>query len=200
MPRSTKKGKGKLAKLSRKVNKLAALSQADIKLHDIESLGTACSLTGSVYLMSAIGQNDSAIGRIGNKAKLINYNFRYSLAHDPGVTESRVRVILFRDTRGVEDDIPLVPDILRTPANIHSFMTEATRDRFRVYYDKVHNLNTASNPSDGGNDSQRLGSMISWNGATGTDVEAGQMYMLVMGSDATYTPAIRYAFRLRFVG
>lgn len=220
-PRQSAKPRSKVdKKLSRRISKLE--SSIEHKYIDTVSDLTLTNSGGAISLLSAIDDGTDYNERVGNQITAKKVFMQYRLYHEsfavePGGTPEQVRVILFWDVQfnsNVNFTIFTGPSptslelsgalldnrggmvTVNAPYNIN------TSQRFKILYDKVHNMNHGS---DLYGVVVNVKKMISLHGATikYSDASIGvdsmpSRNLVMVAYDSLSTTAAQYNFTTRF--
>jgi len=115
----------------------------EMKYNTVVASAQAATTTMTIFPITAIPQNTSDTGRIGDQVNLLSYQFKYHVAC--GDPTNIVRVALFQ---WLEDDTVVVPTATQlfqlgpsgSAGDIYSTWNHDRRKMYRVLYDKRHFL------------------------------------------------------------
>lgn len=182
-------------------SKVYRFVNTEIKYHDTIVTAGVVPNTGTINGLSDMAQGDSSQDRDGMSAKLLNLTLRGYLQHNAASAfQNHVRVIIFRGKQENGTGFAAT-DILET-ATIHSPKNYTDRFRTKILYDQLHSIPLIYS----GNNSRKiippvnikLNGHVNYSGVT-TAIEAGGLYILYLGSQATNTPTMYYHARLTYV-
>lgn len=167
------------------------LSSGEFKA--VDYIGTVAPLNASttpfVHLLNGIGRGDNINQRNGREILMRSIQFQYTCSVTPvtGVDQQvRVMLVYDRQTNATE----LTAAQVLHQANTLSPRNLENRKRFKILYDRTHQLNAAGEPG-----SQvtrrfyrRLRHPVTFNALTNGDVAdivTGSLYLVIIGSVAT---------------
>lgn len=161
---------------------------------------TSISTVPAVTHLSAIPQGDTQSQREGNSVKAIYLGIRSTITCNISATSGSFnRIVVVLDTQQVGDTSPSWSDVFTSP-DARSFLNPNTLGRFKILYDKVHNLTL------GGNYENKyveinipLQHHLRYNGTASSDIQKGGLYYMVVGDQGTNTTTHNMNSRLRYV-
>lgn len=163
------------------VSYLKGLVNSEKFKHDTTGSGTY-SNNGSVLHLTNIAQGDGDGQRTGNSIFVRNVSFRGTLVR--ASQDERVRVMLFIDKQQIGDTIPAPTDVLTTTGTtnaVYSFLNPNTVGRFSILRSRLYSL-TADRPTIALNWNVNLRHHVRYNGTTGSDIQRGGIYMLIIST------------------
>ncbi len=159
------------------------------------STATAGVVTG---ITSNIVQGDGLSDRTGSKITVNRINaYFHTTIHASAITD-RVRLIVFSDTQN-SNATPSVADVL-TAASVSSYQNPANEiaNRFRIYYDKTHQLNTAGSAGTQTSFTMKCGDYpVYYSSSTGSG--RNNIYYLLISDTATTVASFTINFEVRFL-
>lgn len=184
------------------VNFVKGIVNAEKKYNDVTQTG-AVDYNGSVVALSAVSQGDTSSTRNGNSILAKGLQVRYQVFPDmTAANQTRLRMLIFQDTMSL-GTIPSPGDVLENvgastaPQSPYKYIN-ATQYRFKILYDKTHNI---SNVSNGHTVDEKfiVNDHIKFTGTTGTDEGRNMLYSLVISDRVTtLTPYLNMTTRLSF--
>lgn len=186
---------------------------AEVKKVLITSTDASIDQGGVLFQLSQVAQGDTVSARQGNAIIARYLKFACSLENSDGGlstgTATKIRVIIFQDTQQ-NATAPTAAQLLQdtTAGNqfIQSPLNAAYPGRFRVWYDKVHVMNSLTANSMGEpfivkryfEFYKRLNTKITYTGAAASDVSNNNIYVLFV-TDQDEDGAYNVSSRLGFV-
>lgn len=137
-----------IKKLTKDVAKLQ--TDAEVKIHDDQTLLNVPGVTGDFYWNLNIAQGDDVDQRVGEEIILKKQEWIVSINSTATTVNKRYRVILFMDTQ--TNGNPPAPFTSISPTSglldnstisdtFYSPLNYRTNERYKVYYDKTHIFN-----------------------------------------------------------
>jgi len=179
------------------VSYLKGLVNSEKFKHDLVSSSTY-DYNGVLSHLTGISQGDGEGQRTGNSIFVRNVNIRGSLVR--GTTDERVRLMLLIDKQQIGDSVPAASDVLAstgTAQSVYSFLNRSTVGRFTILRSRLYAL-TADTPTININWNVNLRHHVRYNGTTGTDVQRGGIYLLIITSAASNGPTFERAIRVSY--
>lgn len=188
--------------------KVAGIVNAEKKTYD-NDLSFSPSTTGTISLITAIGQGDGDNTRDGNsialKSSLHNWLVSWNTA---GSTSSMIRLIIFRNIDDDTGQFPAVSDLLVT-ANTRSPLNIQHASRFRILMDQKFSRDTNINTINGSffhkyftkkdyQGNKTVQEHCKWYDSTGTHTTTGHLYALCLSSETANLPTVNLYNRVRF--
>ena len=153
--------------------------------------------TGAVAHLTAVATGNDQQNRTGNSIMSRDLLCEGVVVKNATGVATVLRILVVRDRQQIADTSPSVADILasvdptdhRNPLTIERFGLLADR---MVLLDAAHVLEPL-------NFKIPLTEMhVRYNGANGTDIQNGGIYVLFLSNEATLTPAVTTHWRFRF--
>lgn len=190
-----KSGKG-LAKKVKKIESTLRRIAPELKSYYYGAKGASIGPSGTITKLSDVSQTVGSADRIGLEIQPVYLNLRYQIVHDGTVTASIARIMLIMDTQTQQGAAsPTMSEIFRTTYGsgyyCNSPMSHKSEGRFKVLYQRLHNLNTVSERSHYVNKTVNLRSSrnkIRFGSSTSTDVSKNAIYLVVCSDQLTYIP------------
>lgn len=178
------------------------------KTHDVAYNSTVGN-AGTIRALTLIAQGDTSLDREGLQIRLQSINIRgFAIGNlNAGASIVRLRLILFQDMEQ-HGTIAAVTDVLET-ADVLAFKEHDSKPRFKILWDRLYDL-TAQGDSTNPvykiryvKYYKRLKGRKAWfstSAATQAAQGKGNIYMLLIGDQATDYPTIDVNCRIRFTG
>lgn len=190
----------KALKLARTVK---SMLNVEYNLMDTIITSTASPVTPAVVQLSNIVQGDTNITRDGNQIKVTHIQLKYFFTINASAVQTCVRILLVQDkqTNGTAHTGATVLKNVTVFDNVNSPYLENTRRRFRILYDRVHDLSDSGNKIGRGTKNIRLNLPIRYAGNAGTiaDITENSLELIHMSTEASNTPLLHCFCRLLFV-
>ncbi len=182
---------------------LKTIVNVEFKNHDVQQTAAAVASGGVQVQLSNIAQGDTTITRDGAQCKVVSISLRYTIFMNQSATASSMRVWLIQDSQTNQalftiadflEDVT-VDDAINSPRNLDN------KHRFRVLYDKVHNLSITGRQISSHRFYKKLNVKLRFDNAAAaiTSLTQNSLSLLVISDEATNTPAITSFVRLRYV-
>ncbi len=182
------------------VARLKSLINTEFKSFDQEAT-VSQSTTPSVILLNGAVKGDTLSTRDGRVVRLKSLQYSFFFTMNTSATSSHVRLIFFIDKQpsGVA---PIVAQLLDTQSVV-SFRNLDNRKRFVILKDFVVTLSNVGATKNAYRDHYRdLDMRTIYNDANlGTifDIESNALYLIMFSNEATNTPTVERATRVRFI-
>lgn len=165
------------------------------KLDNGASASVTNSNAQSLIPLAGLERGDGDDQRTGNSifARALNGNLFFE--KNTSATFTYIRMMLVIDTQEVADGVPSVAAVLQSDYASH--LNTSSVGRFKVLRSKVITLNSNA-PSRNLKINIPMRHHIRYNGSATTDTQKGQIYLLLLSSEATNTPTVRYNLRLSY--
>lgn len=183
-------------KALRNVNNIRGLVNSEMLKLDVGASTTPTNVTSqSLILLNGVAQGDGDTQRTGNSiyARALNANMFFE--KHSSATFTYIRVMVVQDNQQISDTTPTVADVLESDYASH--LAKTTVGRFTVLMSKIITLNS-NLPSRSAKFNYAMRHHIRFNGSASSDVQKGAIYLLLISSEATNTPTVRYNYRLSF--
>lgn len=175
---------------------LKGLVNSELLKLDVGASTTPTNVTSqSLILMNGIAQGDGDGQRTGNSIFMRSINTNLFFEKNTSATFTYIRIMFVQDTQQIADTTPTVADVL--DSDYASHLNKNTVGRFKVLMSKIITLNP-NYPSTAKKFNYATRHHIRFNGSASTDVQKGAIYMLLLSSEATNTPTVRYNSRLSY--
>lgn len=155
--------------------------------------------TGYVLNCQPVPIGDGTGMRTGNSILVRRLLLRIRLSKAAAPTTTYLRFYVVRDTQQVADTVPAIADLLETPGDVDSPLSAAFAGRFKIMSSKTILL-TNDKPAYHMEKVFNMRHHIRYNGASGTDVQKGGIYLMVFAdqSAAANYPSIDGHCRLSY--
>ncbi len=180
-----------------------ALLNVERKRFDVQISTQAIATTPVIDHMNFILQNVSGTGRNGDQVKTLGSYLTYlvKMSASAASTQFRFMLVLDKQANGAN---PAASDILKDVTvtdNIVSRYNLDNKYRFRILYDRVHQLSISGNQSIYVKKWIPHTIKIRFDGEAGdiTDLTSSNIITLVVSSESTNTPVLTLFHRLRYV-
>lgn len=163
------------------------------------SVSITSTSTGVLHSLATVAQGDGDSARTGNSIFVRNLSIQGNTSRNSSGTYPDgqiVRIMLVKDGQQIGDTAPAVTDILET-ASVNSFLNSDTVGRFTVLWNKKYKLDS-QNPNQLIKYNKKLWHHVRYNGTSGSDIQKGGLYLLIISNEATYGPAMGLQCRLSY--
>lgn len=187
-------------------NKVKSQLNVEYKHIDVSSLTTNMTDSGTCLHLTPIAQGDDNTDRNGRcvRAKAIQLRALVE-GHVSAATNQTVRVMIFRDNQN-QGSTPAVADLLKATVTIGPLElreTDEEQGRFKVYMDKIYNLEpnySGANPRRIIEFYKSVNHKVYFEGTAAANSGKGTIWMLIISDQATSNyPIIQYNTRVTFV-
>lgn len=169
------------------VKKIKKLINVEKKFVDSADTNPISS-TGSIGLPIAgyIAQGDGIGQRDGNSVLGQSLYIQHQFKMHASAVDTIVRCIIFVDKQLVADTAPTSTPLLDSD-DVEALYNYVNRPRFQILSDRRFVLNDAKSTSLFVNYTIPYNKHITWNGTAATDYQKGQVWMLLISTEATNT-------------
>lgn len=183
--------------------KVKSMLNVEYKINDNHITGSGSDINGSIVQLSNLLQGNTNETRDGNQVKYTQIQLKYFVTINSGATATLVRVFLILDKQ--------TNTAIYTPAQILKNITVGDgmnspynrnfRRRFRVLYDRVHDLSINGNRVIRGKKTINISVPVRYNGTSGSisALTENSLSFMHLSSEATNVPAITAFMRCLFV-
>lgn len=153
--------------------------------------------TGSVNLISGIGQGDTETGREGNSVLAKTLQMRLNPLWGSTTGPSLNRVIVFRDKQAIADTTPPLADLLES--NVYGRIDHVTKQRFQIYYDRTFPMDS-TNRQYMITKNFKVNQHLLFNGPLNSDTQKSPIYIATIGSqgDGTTGSVLTYDIKTNY--
>lgn len=151
--------------------------------------------------LTAISQGDSDSGRTGNSLLLRNIYFRGALEIHPSVTgNTRISLVLVKDTQQVSDTTPNMSDIFQNYNDPDTMLNTNAFGRFKILWRKTYCLT----PPAGGrnvidfNKYWKIYDHVRFNGSATSDIQRNGYYLVILSSEVSNFPTCNINTRIGY--
>lgn len=155
--------------------------------------------TGYVLNCQPVPIGDGTGMRTGNSILVRRLLVRVRLSKASAPTSTYLRMFLVQDNQQITDTVPAIADLIETPGDIDAPLSAALAGRFKLLASKTILL-TNDKPSYHMEKVYSMRHHVRFNGASGTDVQKGGIYLMVFADQATASnyPSIDGHVRLSY--
>lgn len=190
------------SRIRRKMYKIARQLNVEYKEHNIQFTGNTVSSTMTIQNLNLIDQGTTDITRIGRQIKITRLNIRSVFAINTSATMTYIRVIVLIDKQ-VNQAAFAAADLLYDTSvfdNCVSMINLDNKGRFKILSDRI----LALSPSNAVgkfiyNKNMNLPIVYDNTGNGVADLTSKSLYICMVSSEATNTPAVTMHARVRYV-
>lgn len=191
---------GKALAIARSVK---AMVNVEYKFHDVKVTSAAQATSPTPIQLVNIAIGDSGSQRDGNQLKAVGIYLKYLWTIDASATNTQVRVLLVHDKQ-TNGAIFTGADVLADVSAIDNIISPYNLDnkyRFRILYDRVHQMNNGGNQSVTAKKFIKLNEKLRYDNAAAaiSSLTSSSYSLLIMSSESSNYPLITLHSRLRFV-
>lgn len=166
------------------VEQIRGLVNSELYKQDQGITNTSIDATvGNVYSYAQMIQGDGITNRTGNSVLVKSILTRLRIVKASSPTATYVRVYIVQDNQQISDTVPAISDLLQA-VDVDSALSRDTCGRFKVLYTKTVCLNN-NNPTWHIEKVHKLRHHIRFNGTTGTDIQKGGLYLMLLSDQTT---------------
>lgn len=184
----------------RGVNYIRGLVNSEKFKHDLQG-SISASTSGTVNSLVAIAQGDNDGNRTGNSIYIRSISMKATIEHNSlGAAVQKVRVMWVIDKQCISDTTPAASDILDTTGTSIaplSMLNDTTVGRFSILKSKLFNVST-ERPCISFAWNLNLRHHVRYNGTTGSDVQKGAIFQLVITDVDTNVPTLNRFTRVSY--
>lgn len=180
-----------------------SMINVEYNIRDTVLTSLSSPVVGTIEQLTNMGQGDSNILRDGNQVKYTHIQLKYFFTINASATETCCRIILVHDKQ-TNGAIYLTSALLANVSafdNVNSPFNENFRRRFKILYDRVHDLSIDGNAIGRGQKFLKINLPVRYNG-TGSTITAlteSSLSLVHLSTEATNTPTFHAFVRLLFV-
>lgn len=173
------------------------------KMEFSEATTTTILNTGTVYHLSGVVQDDTDSGRSGNSILARGLLFTYTLrnAASTPLSFTTVRVLVVQDQQQLSDAGPAnITGVLEYTSGVrvvNSPLDSQTVGRWKVLYNRVHDMDTVNNPQVNIKKYIPMKKHIRYNGAGAGDIQKAGIYAFFICSDSSLSNPVIYQMSSR---
>lgn len=188
--------------IKKKMYKLARQLNVEYKEHNVQFTGNTVSSTMTIQNLNIIDQGTTDITRIGRQIKITRVNIRGVCAINTSATMTFARFIVLIDKQ-VNQAAFSAGDLLFDTSvfdNCVSYINLDNKGRFKILCDKILSL-SPSNAVGKFYYNKNLTLPVVYDGSTSAvaDQTSKALYLCMVSSEATNTPAVTLHARIRYV-
>lgn len=188
--------------LANKALSLAKMGQNPLKHHGVNST-TTVTTTGVITRLSSVAVGTTEATREGDETRLVSSRLRYLFSKDASSDITVIRIILFRDMRGVDEPNlqGTTNSVLSTGGYTYSQVKQDNKTRFIILKDTSIVLDSAQAIGKIGEiylNLRNVKATYKGDGADLADIKKGHLYVLMVSNEATNSPVVRWTNRLYF--
>lgn len=197
-----KKARGLYA-VERKVDKIIRRFKPEVKKADTNLIGSvATGLTNQCFPLMLIPEGLGSLNRIGLRINGISLHMKYSIRMVNTYVTSNVRVVVFIDKKtesGVQASFDQIFTGSTVPTLLYSGKDVSSADRFRILYDRTHNLSDANNPNPRVEKYLKLHNLdMAYSGSGATNYKQNGVFVAWISDQAVGTPPIDFYASLKY--
>jgi hypothetical protein len=169
--------------------------------YDDVNVATTVNSTGFVMLLNGLVQGTTVSTRIGDSVRFVRSVWNYSFTVSLAATTTFVRLIMFRDSQP-DGAAPNAFVNLLMSSSYNALYNPNYANRFYVYYDVIHALNSQSDQTIVKDGSTKMGFHTRYglgNAGTVADISTNSYYLLAISDQATNVPNLSLNVRMMFV-
>lgn len=188
--RKTQSGKStSVRKLAEKALELATKASKSIERKAADFLVTTnISSVGSSFHYTAIAQGTTTSQRVGNDIYVTGLGLNYYWTTNATPASMVVRFVVFMDTQQQSDDTSHDWLEVFQNSNIMAMVNRTgQKNRYKILYDKFHNLSTATNYSVGEKVFIPINQTVEFNGTASGDIQKNGIFGLALSTELTNT-------------
>lgn len=188
-----------VSSLWNQVLEIKGIINAEKKFFDT-TVGATYDYNGAVNCLTLIPGGSAMQQRNGNSVFLKGISLRGSVLLDSLSAATAIRILIFQDL-DCDPGTVTAGNVLETLGSVnapYAPIDNVNRRRFKIYTTKMITLST-------GGDSLYplkmwlpLKTHCRWNSSTGSDINKGHIYTLIVSDRATYMPTVRYVARAHY--
>lgn len=165
---------------------------------DYSALAATVTTAGHVVSVSGTAEGDGNEDRNGDMIKAKSLHFQYVLIKNGVPNQSQCRVCVVQDKQQISDSTISVTDIFEGNESLR-MRNRSTMGRYRILYNKLHNLTSISEPSLTREVRIKLNTKIRYNGPLATDLQKNGIFLVLFSNEATNAVLFDWRTRLTFV-
>jgi len=188
------------AYLSGPYTRKARLYRPEVKLNDIIGAVTSTTTTAGRVTISDIDEGTDYAQRLGDWITAIGLDFKVNIAHNPAQTTtpaSFVRLLVVQDLEQANNVLSSLSEVIQ--GDYLSAYNYKTTGRFKVYMDKLINLDSTSKKSTIVQKTFNLDFGIQYDGDIGTNMTKNGFYFFFIGSDSSNGPLMDWNLRFKYI-
>ncbi len=190
-----------VAKNTKDIKTLKQMVKTSNKIFD-KTIISVVTDSATVVNLSDISQGDDQDNREGNRIRLLHLLMRYSVQSNAASNVSALRVMILIDN---EQDgvLPTPTQVLQVAGDYLSPLNRTSFGRFKVLYDRVHNVNIGTNNEFiNAKVFKKLNKNCFYEAASGADTSSrkGNIYLMLLSNEPTNGPTFDAAWRFAFNG
>ncbi len=190
----------KALKLARTVK---SMLNVEYNIADTVLTNVSTTITPLIVQLSNLAVGDTNITRDGNQVKFTNIQLKYFFTINASAVNTCCRILLVLDkqTNGSIFAGNILLKNVTVNDNVNSPYDENHRRRFRILYDRVHDLSDNGNQIGRGRKFIKVNIPVRYVGAAGdiTDLSEHSLALVHMATETTNTPVLNAFCRLLFV-
>ena len=172
-------------------------AQAEVKIFDIAQQTNLIGNAGVVFNLNAIPDGDGRNERSGSSLYAFQLDFRWDWAINVADNVSKCRLIIFSDSRQVNNTQPTVLNLLAV-ANPNSQFTFENRVRFKILADVTQVIDSTSPQMVAGHIVKRLKLKCKYTGAAAATWSDNGLFLVVLSDETVNFPTLRFTSRLKY--
>lgn len=175
------------------------LINVEYKHIDTAAVTLSPSSTGAVYTFNACGEGDASTERNGLSIRMKSLMMKAYLVMHASATNTVVRYAIVLDKAPNSAQAGWT-DIFESNSPV-SMTNNITNSRFRILQDRTVTFSGTGEENASRQHFVPLNHVVKYTGAGATngDIEKNQLYLCIISNEATNTPSVTYAARVRYI-
>ncbi len=194
---------GDAKKALRLARTVKSMLNVEYNIKDTVVTATAISIAPVITQLTNMVQGDGNTTRDGNQIKVTHVQLKYFFTINASATNTCCRIILVHDRQtnaAVFTGAQLLKDV-SVNDNVNSPFQEDHRRRFKILYDRVHDLSDNGNQIGRGRKYLKLQILVRYSANAGNigDLPESSLALVTMATESTNTPLLNAFVRLLFI-
>ncbi len=194
---------GDAKKALRLARTVKSMLNVEYNIADTVVTATASPIAPAIVQLTNLAQGDSNITRDGNQIKVTHIQLKYFFTINASAVATCCRILLVQDRQtnaGIYTANQLLKDV-SVNDNVNSPFEENHRRRFKILYDRVHDLSDNGNQIGRGRKYLKLQIPVRYSANAGTiaDLPESSLSLVHMSTESTNTPLLNAFVRLLFI-
>lgn len=196
---TAKKAKTTKAYLTGPYKRTVRKYRPEVKIRDHVGGVTSTTTTPGRITICDIDEGTGFGERVGDWISATGLEFKATLAHNPLATSpaSFVRLMVVQDLEQSNNVLSSMSEVIQ--GDYLSAYNHRTSGRFKVYMDKLINLDNVSNQSVICKSDLKFDFGIQFDGDVGTNLTKNGFYFFYIGSDGSNGPIMDWNLRFKFI-
>jgi len=181
----------------RKIRRLINVEKKYVDAANTDVISSTGNMFGGYPIVGFISQGDANTQRDGNSVLGQSIYIQHQFKQHTSATHTFVRVIVFVDKQQVADTAPTSTMVLASD-DVESMYNYENKTRFEILSDKRWTFSTGSRAAVLTHYTIPYNRHVRWNGTSATDYQKGQVWMLLISTEATNTVTADTRVRFTF--